>query len=139
MFYQAFTNCCYAYTKICAWYWFICVKTFESGSLPRRPLGLKKIKTASTVFFISKTIVLNPYSNGAIFDPQFSYPFLNLHVCWIDMSQSDIQILYSLQIDNGIRQCVNSRWTGIFKNKFIVCGQYIGFATLLLISIYQKC
>ena len=54
------------------------------------------------------------------------------------MSQSDIQILYDLQIDNVIWQCVKSSWTGIFKNKFVVHGQYIRLATLLLISIYQN-
>ena len=41
---------------------------------------------------ISNTVVPNPYSQVSL----------------IDLSQSDIQILYGLQIDNGIRQCVNS-------------------------------
>ena len=54
------------------------------------------------------------------------------------LPQSDIEILYSLQIDNGIQQRVNGSCTGIFKNKFVVHDQYIRFATLLLISIYQK-
>ena len=39
------------------------------------------------------------------------------------MFQADIQMLYSLQIDNGISQCVKNIWTGIFKNKFAVHGQ----------------
>ena len=41
-------------------------------------------------------------------------------------------------MDNGIQECVNNIWIGIFKNKFVVNGQYITFATPLLISIYQK-
>ena len=54
------------------------------------------------------------------------------------MSQSDIQLLYGLLIDNGIQQCVNCSWIGIFKKKFVVHGQYIRFPTVLLISVYQK-
>ena len=54
------------------------------------------------------------------------------------MSQSDIQLLYGLLIDNGIQQYVNCSRIGIFKNKFVVHGQYIRFPTMLLISVYQK-
>ena len=49
-----------------------------------------------------------------------SHPYLNSQVSLIDLSQSDIQILYGLQIDNGIWQCVSSSLTGIFKDKFVV-------------------
>ena len=65
-------------------------------------------------------------------------PYCKFQVHIIDWSQSNIQILYDLQVDNGIRQCVNSSWTGIFKNKFFVHGQYIIFATLLLNLVYRK-
>ena len=41
----------------------------------------------------------------------------------IDLSLSAFQIIYSLQIDNGIWKCVNSSGTGIFKNQFIVHDQ----------------
>ena len=78
------------------------------------------MKTTTTAFKISKTVVPNPYSQ----------------VTFLDLLQSDIQILYGRQIDNGIRQCVGSSWTGIFKNKFVVHGQYIRFATPLLVSIF---
>ena len=61
-----------------------------------------------------------------------------MQVALIDLSQSDVQILCGLQMDNGIWQCVNISWTGIFKKKFMFHGQYIRFGTLLLISIYQK-
>ena len=40
----------------------------------------------------------------------------------MDLSQSDIEILYGLQADDDIPQCVSS-WIGIFKNKFMVHGQ----------------
>ena len=40
--------------------------------------------------------------------------FRTLTLSLIDLSQADIQILYGFQIDNGIWQCVNSSWTGIF-------------------------
>ena len=71
-----------------------------------------------------------------MFDPQYSISqsYLKFHIRLIDLSQSDIQILYDFQIDNGIQQCVNSSWTGIFKNKFVAHGQYIRFATSLLIQ-----
>ena len=66
------------------------------------------------------------------------HPYLKFKFHLIGLSQSDIQILYGFQIDNSAQQCVSSSWTGIFKNKFVVHGHYIRFATLLLISIYQK-
>ena len=50
------------------------------------------MKTTTTAFKISKTVVPNPYSQ----------------VTFLDRLQSDIQILYGRQIDNGIRQCVGS-------------------------------
>ena len=37
-----------------------------------------------------------------------SHPYFKLQVLLIDLSQSDIEILYGLQIDNGVRQCANS-------------------------------
>ena len=41
-------------------------------------------------------------------------PYLKFQVSLIGLSQSDIQILYGLQIDNVIQQCVASK-TGIFQ------------------------
>ena len=41
-------------------------------------------------------------------------PYLKFQVSLIALSQSDIQILYGLQIDNVFRQCVDSK-TEIFK------------------------
>ena len=68
----------------------------------------------------------------------FLHPYLKFYVSSIDLSQSEIRILYNLQKDNGIPQSANSSWTGIFTDKFVIYDQYIKFATLLLISIYQK-
>ena len=102
-----------------------------------RPLCFKKIRTTTTtVFLISNKVVLNPYSHSAAFHHHSFRPLFKFQVCLIDLSQSDIQILYDLQIDNGTQQHVNSGWTGIFWNKFMVHGQYIKFATPLLIWIY---
>ena len=63
-----------------------------------------------------------------------SHPYLKFQIHLIDLSQSSIQVLYGLQTDDGIRQCVNS----MFNTKFVVRGQYIRFTTSLLISNYQK-
>ena len=52
-----------------------------------------------------------------------SHPYFKFQVLLMDLSQYDIETLYGLQIDNGVRQCVNSSWFGIFKNKFVVHGQ----------------
>ena len=75
---------------------------------PHMPLCFKKIRTTTTTkFLISNTVVLNPYSHST-FDPQSFAPlhlYLKFQVHLIDLSKSDIQILYGLQIDNGIRQC----------------------------------
>ena len=67
-----------------------------------------------------------------------SHPSLNFQVSFINLSPSDIRLLYSLQIDNDIQQCVKRSWTGIFKNKFVVHGLQIRFQTPPLISINQK-
>ena len=56
---------------------------------------------------------------------------INKSFSLIDLSQSDIQVFYSLQIDNDNQQCVSSSWTWIFKNRFVVHGQYVRFATPL--------
>ena len=68
--------------------------------------------TFTTAFLISNTVVLKPYSHSTTFDPQsFTplHPYLKFQVRLIDLSQSDIQILYGLQIDNAIRQCVDNK------------------------------
>ena len=61
--------------------------------------------TTATVSLISNTVVSNPYSDSITFDPQFFaavHPCLKFQVHLIDLSQSDIQVLYGFQIDNGI-------------------------------------
>ena len=135
---QAFINWKYTQTalrehKNSSTVWFLCVKIIWNSQLP------KKIKlTTTTTFLISNTVVPNPYSHIIAFIPHLSHPYLQFHNCLIDLSQPDIQILYGLQIDHGIRQCVNSSWTGILKDKFRVHGLYMRFVTPLLISIYQN-
>ena len=62
------------------------------------------------MFWISNPVVPNSAFNS----------YLKFQVCLIDLPQSDIQILYGLQIDNGIQQRVSSSWTGIFNNNFVV-------------------
>ena len=91
--------------------------------------------------FKFNTVVPNLYSHNTAFNPQtlnLWQPYRKFQVCLIDLSEPAISILYGLQIDNGIRQCVNSNWIGIFSNKLVVHVQYIRFAKSLLISIYQK-
>ena len=109
-------------------------------SIPHKPLCFKKIRLTTTTavfrFQRSNSESLQPYCS--IRSSILCSPNLKFKVRLIDLSQSDIQILCGLQIDNGIRQCVNSSWSGIFKNKFVVPGQYIRFARPLLISSYQK-
>ena len=90
------------------------------------------------MFLISKIVVPNQYSHGTAYDLNSSHPYLKFQVRLKDLFQSDLQILYSLQTDNGILQCVHSNWTGISKNKFVVLRQYTRYATPLLISFYQK-
>ena len=98
---QSACKWCNMYTKICAQYWLLCVKIIESANLPHRSLCFQKIrKTTTTAFLTSNTAVPNPYSHSTAFNPQSFAP-----VCLTDLSQSDIQILYSLQIDNGIPLC----------------------------------
>ena len=111
---------------------------FESANCPHRQLCFKKLRTTTTaVFLIFSKVVVNPYSHS-IWSSIIHTPYLKFKVRLIGLAQSDIQILYGLQIDNGISCCVNSSWTGSFNNKFVVHDQYIRFAILPLISIYQK-
>ena len=52
-------------------------------------------------YLISNTVVPNPYIvQHSILN--FSHPNLKFQVSLVDLFQSDIQILYNLQIDNGI-------------------------------------
>ena len=107
---------------------------------PHRPLCFKKIRTITIAFLIFNTVVTNPYSHSTAFDLQSFvplHPCLKFQVRLIDLSQSDSQIPFVLQTDNNTQQCVNG-WSGIFQNKFVAHGQYIRFATALIISIYQK-
>ena len=87
----------------------------------------------------SRTIVPTPYSHSAAFVPQsFSPLSLSSRSKFqvLDLSQSDIQIVYGSKINDCIRQYVNRSWTGILEEKFVVHGQYIRFAALFFISIY---
>ena len=82
---QAFTNCMhsynlahkqhYTYTKIWARYWFFCVKISWISQSPTQTIMLWTIKTTTTtVFLISNTVALNPYSHSRAFDPQSFAP-----------------------------------------------------------------
>ena len=118
---QAFTNCMHSYdyahsvhknVVTLAQKFVHCIDWEHNWKLliacPHRPLCFKKIRTTTTtMFLIFNTIVFNPYSHSIEFDPQSFAPLPYL-------SQSDIQILYGFQIDNGIWQFVNNSWTGIF-------------------------
>ena len=98
-------------------------KQFKSANLSHRPLYCKKIKkplTQHSQFSTQQSCVLTAIAQHLILN--LPHPYLNFQVSLIDLSQPDIQILYGLQIDDGIQQCVNSSSTGIFKNKFVVHG-----------------
>ena len=71
----------------------------------------KKRLTTNTAFLISNI------SN--ILSSIFRTPYFKFKVRLIDLFQSDIQTLNGLQIDKVIWQCVNSSWTGVFKNKLV--------------------
>ena len=106
---------------------------------PFRPLCFKNLRTTTTAtFLISNTVVPNPYSHSAAFDPQSLAPFSKVQGSFSRSVSVWHSVHYSLQIGNGILQCVNRNRTVIFLKKFVVYGQYIGFTTLLLISIFQK-
>ena len=95
-------------------------------------LCFKKIRTTTTPFLTSKTVVPNPYSHSN---------FCNHILTLSSFEQICLSLIFNtlhLQIGNVILQCLNRNWTAIFKNRFVVNGQYIWFTTLLLISIYQK-
>ena len=99
--------------KICARYW---LPTQLLITCPHKPLCFKKIRTTTIAFLIFNTVVPNPYSHSTAFNPQSFiplHPYLKFQACLIDLSQSDIQIPFELQIDNSIQQCANS-WHGIF-------------------------
>ena len=106
---------------------------------PHRPLWFKKIRTiTTTAILISNTVVPNPYTHSIAFNGQFFSqlselpgPIKRFVLAWYS-------ILYGLEIGNGILQCVNKSWNGIFKNKFVVHGLYISFNAPFLISTYQK-
>ena len=76
---------------------------------PTLPLCFKKIRKTTTTVFLFPTQqprILTAVVQHSILN--LSHPYFKFHVRLIDLSQSDIQILYGLQIDNVIRQCVNS-------------------------------
>ena len=80
-------------------------------SRPHWPLCFKKIRKTTTTVFLFPTQqprILTAIVQHSILN--LSHPYFKFHVRLIDLSQSDIQILYGLQIDNVIviRQCVNS-------------------------------
>ena len=71
-------------------------------------LSKKKRLTTTTAFLISN-----------ILSSIFRTPYFKFKFRLIDLFQSNIQTLNGLQIDKGIWQCVNSSWTGVFKNKLV--------------------
>ena len=92
---------------------------------PHKPLCLKKMRTTFTTVFLiltQQSWILTAIMQHYILNLSHPYLYLKFQVHLIDLPQCDIQILYSLPIDNGIRQCVNSSWIGIFKNKLVVHG-----------------
>ena len=124
---QAFTNCVhvydralsrdrkrrFAYTALRGWYWFLCAKVIWICQSTTQAIMLSKKKrlTTTTAFLISNI------SN--ILSSIFRTPYFKFKFRLIDLFQSDIQTLNGLQIDKGIWQCVNSSWTGVFKNKLV--------------------
>ena len=87
---------------------------------PHRPLCFKKIRTTSTaMLLISNTVVLNPYSHSTAFSPL------------VLSSRPDIQILYGLQIDNNIWQCVTAA-----ELKFSGISLWSMFSTLDLLHCF---
>ena len=79
----------------------------------------------TTYCLSTQTIILKENKNNHyhnIFNSQhivqhsilnLSHPYLMFQVSLVVLSQSDIQILYGLQIDNDIQQSINNSWTGI--------------------------
>ena len=74
-------------------------------------LSKKKRLTTTTAFLI--------FNISNILSSIFRTPYFKFKFRLIDLFQSDIQTLNGLQIDKGIWQCVNSSWTGVFKNKLV--------------------
>ena len=93
---------------------------------PHKSLCFRKIRTTIT-FLISNTVVLNPYSHSTACDPQ-SFAPLTYVPCLFNRCSNTLRP----RIDNGIQYCLDSSWTGIFKNKSVIHGQYIknGSATM---------
>ena len=92
---------------------------------PHKPLCLKKMRTTFTTAFLiltQQSWILTTIIQHYILNLSHPHLYLKFQVHLIGLPQCDIQILYGLPIDNGIRQCVNSSWTGIFKNKLVVHG-----------------
>ena len=124
---QDLTNCVHSYNRACNVHpnGVTNVRKFVQGidwelnwelliACPHRPVCFKKIRTATTSASILNTVVWNQYSIVQNSILNLLHHYLKFQVCFTDLSQSDIQTLYGLQIVNGIWQCVNSSWTGIF-------------------------
>ena len=121
---QVFTNCMHGYDCVSnanaygITHTKKCVDSIDSLMVL---MVLTKIKTTTTAFLISNTVVPTP-SNHIVQHSilNLSHPYLKLQITLIDLLQSEILIFHSLQIDHGIWQYANSNWTGIFKQAHVI-------------------
>ena len=88
--YQALTNCVhchncacksvrkqhYAYTKILAWYQFLCKNNLNLPISHKDYYYASKKRTTTTTFLISNTVFPNPCSHKTVFDPQSFTPLI---------------------------------------------------------------
>ena len=111
---QAFTNCMRGYDHARSMHasGITCAQKFMHDidwqhnwklliACPHRPLYFKKIRTTTTI-----VVVPNTCRHSTVFNPQSFvplHPYLKFQVCLIDLSKSDIQIPFDLQIDNSIQ------------------------------------
>ena len=127
--------------KFRARYWFFCVKIILIGQCVClffcAVIGCLLLSFIVLSYSLPRCAVLI-FLFACFYGSRFCSPAINSRSALIDLSQSDIQILHALRIDNGIPQCACSSWTWIFKNKFVVHGQYIWFVTPLLISVFKN-
>ena len=108
---QAFTNCEQIYKRARNVHISSTDLEHNSELLLAQPhifLCFKKIRatTATTLLFPTQSRILTAIVQHSILN--LLHPYLKFQVFLIDITQSDIQILYGLQIDNGIPQSVNS-------------------------------
>ena len=93
--------------------------------IPQRPLHFMKIWiTSTTAFLIPCTVVPNAYSHSKLFHPQSSATLSSVSgsVNIVDLSQSDIHILYNLQIDNEFWR--TNSWFMVSVSDFLHCSSF---------------